>query len=175
MAYITSRIAFQVASQVDSRTVLDMGGAEKLLGNGDMLFLSGETAHPKRIQGVYLSEKEVKDVVNFIKEEKTPEYTKEIIVPYSDKKNNLEGIIADDPLYEEAKELVIRAEKASASYLQRRLRIGYARAARILDMLEENKIIGQANGAKPREILISSDSEDSQDEFQSPEEDEYNN
>ena len=151
-----------------------MGGAEKLLGNGDMLFLSGETSHPKRIQGVYLSEKEVKDVVNFIKEEKTPEYAKEIIVPSLDKKNDLKGIVADDPLYEEAKELVVRAEKASASYLQRRLRIGYARAARILDMLEENKIIGPANGAKPREILISSNSEDSQDQFQSLEEDKFN-
>ncbi len=159
-ANITSRIAFQVASQVDSRTILDVSGAEKLLGNGDMLFLSGETAYPKRIQGAFTSEKEVKNIIKFIKEEKDPDYQEKITTPHLDKKNSLEKITTDDPLYQEAKELVIRAGKASASYLQRRLQIGYARAARILDMLEENQIISSSKGAKPRDILVSQEEEE---------------
>ncbi len=156
-ANITSRIAFQVASQVDARTILDMAGAEKLLGNGDMLFLSGETAHPKRIQGVYASDKEVKNVVKFIKGEKTAEYSEEVITPSPEKRTLFGGtrFSSDDPLYEDAKELVVQVGRASASYLQRRLQIGYARAARLLDMLEERGIIGPIDGAKPRKILIS--------------------
>jgi len=157
-ANITSRVAFQVASQVDSRTILDMSGAEKLLGNGDMLFLSGETAHPKRIQGVYISDDEVKRTVKFIKGGKMVEYTEEVTTPTSDKKSLFGGSSvgggSDEPLYEEAKELVIRAGKASASYLQRRLQIGYARAARILDIMEEDGVIGPADGAKPREVFV---------------------
>jgi len=155
-ANITSRVAFQVASQVDSRTILDMAGAEKLLGNGDMLFLSGETAHPKRIQGVYISEREIKNVVKFIKGEKTAEYSEEVTAPAPGKRTLFggDGSNVDDPLYEDAKELVIQAGKASASYLQRRLQIGYARAARLLDALEENGIIGPLEGAKPRKVLV---------------------
>lgn len=155
-ANITSRVAFQVASQVDSRTILDMAGADKLLGNGDMLFLSGETAHPKRIQGVYVSEKEIKNIVKFIKGEKTAEYSEEVTTPLPGKRTLFggTGISADDPLYEDAKELVIQVGKASASYLQRRLQVGYARAARLLDMLEEQGVIGPADGAKPRKVLI---------------------
>jgi len=155
-ANITSRVAFQVASQVDSRTILDIAGAEKLLGNGDMLFLSGETSHPKRIQGVYISEKESQKIVKFIKGEKSVEYTEEVITPAPGKRTLFggAGINIDDPLYNDAKELVIQADKASASYLQRRLQIGYARAARLLDMLEEEGIIGPSNGAKPRKILV---------------------
>ena len=171
-ANITSRIAFQVASQVDSRTILDMAGADKLLGNGDMLFLSGETAHPKRIQGVYVSEKEAKNVVKFIKGEKTVEYSEEVITPAPGKKTIFggAGIDTDDPLYEDAKELVIQAGKASASYLQRRLQIGYARAARLLDILEEQGVIGPLDGAKPRKILIEKQSED----FGGEDEEEFN-
>jgi len=155
-ANITSRIAFQVASQVDSRTILDVAGADKLLGNGDMLFLSGEVAHTKRIQGVYVSEKEAKNIVKFIKGEKTAEYTDGVTTPSPGKRTLFggTGISTDDPLYKDAKELVIQAEKASASYLQRRLQIGYARAARLLDMLEEQGIIGPSDGAKPREVFI---------------------
>ena len=161
-ANITSRIAFQVASQVDSRTILDMAGADKLLGNGDMLFLSGETAYPKRIQGVFVSEKEVKNIVKFIKGEKTAEYSEEVTTPLPGKRTVFggAGISTDDPLYEDAKELVVQADKASASYLQRRLQIGYARAARLLDMLEEQGIIGPLDGAKPRKILVSKESEE---------------
>lgn len=160
-ANITSRIAFQVASQIDSRTIIDMAGAEKLLGNGDMLFLSGETAHPKRIQGVYVSDKEVQKIVKFVKGEKTVEYSEEVIAPMPDKRTLFGGarMSSDDPLYEEAKKLVIEAGKASASYLQRRLQIGYARAARLLDILEENGVIGPIDGAKPRKILVLRDTE----------------
>ena len=171
-ANITSRIAFQVASQVDSRTILDMSGAEKLLGNGDMLFLSGESAYPKRVQGVYISEKEVQRVVKFIKGDQPVEYKEEVLAPKF-KEASIPGLRGSsfsditDPLYEEAKELVIQAGKASASYLQRRLQIGYARAARLLDMLEENGIIGPPDGSKPRQVLISKESnQENIEEFQ---------
>jgi len=155
-ANITSRIAFQVASQVDSRTILDMGGAERLLGNGDMLFLAGDVGKPKRIQSPYTSEKEVKKVVNFLRKQAgEPEYEEEIMAALPEGQINIEGktVSFDDPLLEEAKELVIRTGKASASYLQRRFRIGYARAASLLDMLEQKGIIGPADGAKPRKVL----------------------
>lgn len=158
-ANITSRIAFQVASQVDSRTILDMAGAEKLLGNGDMLFLAGDTAKPRRIQGAFISEAEIKKMVDFLREAEEPEY--EEIFPASASGASQEifndsdiGDEEDDKLYEEAKKIVVEAGKASASYLQRRLRVGYARAARLLDMLEEEGVIGPGEGAKPRDILI---------------------
>lgn len=155
-ANITSRIAFQVASQIDSRTVLDTAGAEKLLGNGDMLFLAGDTSKPKRIQGGFVSEQEVKRVVDFLREEfEAPEYDEGIFETKTEE-DNLGGENFDndeDPLYDDARALVIEAGKASASYLQRRLRVGYARAARLLDILEARGIIGPGEGAKPREIL----------------------
>lgn len=157
-ANITSRIAFQVASQIDSRTVLDMTGAEKLLGNGDMLFLAGDSAKPRRIQGSFISENEVKRVVGFLREEvEAPEY-EESIFEAKVEDSSLESdefSEGSDPLYEEAKNLVIRVQKASASYLQRRFRIGYARAARLLDLMEEQGIVGPADGAKAREIFVS--------------------
>jgi DNA segregation ATPase FtsK/SpoIIIE, S-DNA-T family len=158
-ANITTRIAFQVATQIDSRTILDMAGAEKLLGNGDMLYLSAASPKPKRIQGVLVSESEVKRVVKFIKEsnpkaedleEDISEYGKHGILKFEGGEEGEQG----DDLYEAAKEEVIRAKKASASLLQRRLRVGYARAARILDMLEEKGIVGPADGAKPREVFL---------------------
>ncbi len=155
-ANITARIAFQVASQVDSRTILDMAGAERLLGNGDMLFLAGDASKPRRIQGAYISEAEVKRVVDFIKEHGgRAEYEEDLSVsrPAKDLSFETEADI-DDELYETAKSVVINAGKASASLLQRRLRIGYARAARLLDIMEEKGIVGPADGAKPREILI---------------------
>ncbi|MBI2639606.1 MAG: DNA translocase FtsK [Candidatus Sungbacteria bacterium] len=161
-ANITSRIAFQVASQVDSRTILDMAGAEKLLGNGDMLFLAGDAAKPKRIQGGFVSEQEVKKVTDFLKKEagddvasgeeifeSDPAFTQSEL-DFDEFANNDED---GDPLYDEARDLVVKAGKASASYLQRRLKVGYARAARLLDILEERGVIGPGDGAKPREIL----------------------
>ena len=178
-ANITTRIAFQVATQIDSRTILDMSGAEKLIGKGDMLYLSASSPKPKRIQGVFITEAEVKKVVKFIKSQKWGEkeigenIVKEEKVSDSgagEEKNLISSGVMEfkdvaedeqsDPLYEEAKEEVIRARKASASLLQRRLRVGYARAARLLDILEEKGVIGPGEGAKPREVYgISSQEE----------------
>jgi S-DNA-T family DNA segregation ATPase FtsK/SpoIIIE len=168
-ANITSRITFQVASQVDSRTVLDTAGAEKLLGLGDMLFVSAETIKPKRIQGPYVSDKEVKKVVGYIKEHTQPQKSKEEEIleiglseelekPSEIPESQFNDFSAyDDPLYEEAKRVVFEARKASASLLQRRLRIGYARAARLIDILEEKEVVGPANGAKPRDVYFDSE------------------
>ncbi len=159
-ANITSRVAFQVASQVDSRTILDMAGAEKLLGRGDMLFLSGDTAKPRRLQGALVTEREVKDVVEFLKtqsEAAEKEDEDELKIDFNAQahiggRGFDGGGDAEDELYGDAKEVVIAAGKASASLLQRRLKVGYARAARLLDILEENGVIGPGEGAKPREI-----------------------
>lgn len=163
-ANITSRVAFQVASQVDSRTIIDMAGAEKLLGMGDMLFVSAEIGKPKRIQGAFVSEKEVKRVVEFLAGEYQGEKKKieSLERKLSEEFGEIEIIkdeFSEDPLYEEAKRIVIESKKASASLLQRRLKIGYARAARLLDILEERGIIGPAQGAKPREVYIKEDGE----------------
>ncbi|MDD2696943.1 MAG: FtsK/SpoIIIE domain-containing protein, partial [Candidatus Pacebacteria bacterium] len=167
-ANITSRVTFQVASQVDSRTVLDMSGAEKLLGAGDLLFISAEVSKPRRIQGAYVSEKEVKKVVDYIKDQREKflegeglEFFENHLAQDLEKTlemkegENFEGFEGgEDPLYEEAKKMVIETKKASASFLQRRLRVGYARAARLLDMLEEQGVVGPGEGAKPREVYI---------------------
>jgi len=155
-ANITSRIAFNVASQIDSRTIIDTAGADKLLGNGDMLFISSTEGKPKRIQGALVSDSEIEGVVKFLSKQEEPEFNPEI----TEKQGRLSfgGVVAgegeiDDELFEEAKSLVIQSGKASASLLQRRLKVGYARAARLLDYLEEQGIVGPADGAKPREIL----------------------
>lgn len=163
-ANITARIALQVASQVDSRTILDMAGAEKLLGRGDMLYLAAETSKPKRIQGVYVSEQEINRVVDFIIEnnkdyqtfEKEKDFEKVLEEKFGGVSFEEEEDLEIDDLYPEAYRVVVEAGKASASFLQRRLRIGYARAARLLDLLEAKGIIGPADGAKPREVLIKS-------------------
>ena len=163
-ANITSRITFQVASQVDSRTVLDTAGAEKLLGSGDLLYISADISKPKRIQGAYVSEKEVRKVVKYIesKVEQTisqPDMEEDLIEEIEKDfggRENWTGAVFDgeeDPLYEEAKKLVVESQKASASLLQRRLRVGYARAARLIDMLEQKKVVGPADGAKAREVF----------------------
>lgn len=166
-ANIPCRIAFQVASLVDSRTILDMSGAEKLLGNGDMLFLPPEASKPRRIQGVFISEKEVKKVIDHLKEQVNTDIG-ETSADTADLKNALErkkhtidlDIDLDsylpsangDELLEEAKQIVVEAQKASTSFLQRKLRIGYARAARLMDLLEDRGIVGPADGAKAREV-----------------------
>jgi S-DNA-T family DNA segregation ATPase FtsK/SpoIIIE len=156
-ANIISRIAFAVASQIDSRTILDMSGAEKLLGNGDMLHVSADMGKPKRVQGTYISEKEVQDVTDFLKKQTAPQYDESIINFASHRGNAGGGGGSDmeDDMFEEAKEVVIQAGKASASLLQRRLRVGYARAARLLDILESEGTIGPADGAKPRDVMVS--------------------
>lgn len=158
-ANITSRIALQVASQIDSRTILDMPGADKLLGNGDMLFLAGDTGKPKRIQGAYVSESEVKKIAKFIADQNdiVVEGASEDITALPKVDEFIaegDDDDADDPLYEDAKAAVLEAGKASTSYLQRKLRVGYARAARLIDILEEKGVVGPGDGAKPREILI---------------------
>lgn len=163
-ANITSRIAFTVASSTDSRTIIDYSGAEKLLGRGDMLYVSAELSKPKRLQGAYVTEREIKNIVDFLRKKGAPAYQEEItekIVPSPE----IEGgwlKEENEELLNEAKEVIMKAQKASASLLQRRLRIGYARAARILDVLEERGIIGPADGAKPREVYLTLENNDEQ-------------
>lgn len=160
-ANIPTRIALQVASQIDSRTILDMAGAEKLLGAGDMLYLSGEMSQPQRIQSAFITEDETKAIVKYLVDSYASEIPSEINLTGNDQKNNIfeasfddDKMEEDDDLYEEAKQTVIEAGKASTSYLQRKLGVGYARAARLIDILEERGVIGPGSGAKPREILI---------------------
>jgi len=158
-ANIATRIAFAVASQIDSRTIIDQAGAEKLLGHGDMLYLSHEFGKPKRVQGVLVTEKEIRKVTEFLKEEGDAVYD-ESITSYRSIKPGMAGSTngeIDDEMYEEAKQVALNAGKASASLLQRRLRVGYARAARLLDLMEEQGVIGPAEGAKPRDILVGFD------------------
>ncbi len=155
-ANVPARIAFAVASQVDSRTIIDQSGAEKLLGSGDMLYLGGETTKPKRVQGVFLSDKEIRDVTEFLKRGGQAIYDQSISEFKPKGSHAGDGGEAEDSMYDEAKEVVVRAGKASASLLQRRLKVGYARAARLLDILEANGVIGPAEGAKPREVYLDS-------------------
>ncbi len=160
-ANVPTRVALQVSSQIDSRTILDQGGAEKLLGAGDMLYASGEMSQPERIQSAYISEDEVKRVVEYLKNAYMDEIPDQIELSGSIEKgggglfsDSLEGgSDGDDDLFEDAREIVIRDQKASTSYLQRKLGVGYARAAKLIDMLEERGVVGPGNGAKPRELL----------------------
>jgi S-DNA-T family DNA segregation ATPase FtsK/SpoIIIE len=158
-ANIPARIAFAVASMTDSRTILDFGGAEKLLGRGDMLYTCAELSKPKRLQGAFLADAEIQRVVNFLKQSgERPDYDTAVVEKQT-KLNGAGEIDFSDPdqgdeLFDEAKEIILQAGKASTSYLQRRLKIGYARAARLMDLLEEAGIVGPGEGAKPREILI---------------------
>ncbi|MFA5086760.1 MAG: DNA translocase FtsK 4TM domain-containing protein [Candidatus Paceibacterota bacterium] len=178
-ANITSRIALKVGSLIDSRTILDASGAEKLLGKGDLLIMSKEYSKPKRIQCPYISETEIKKVVTWLEENNKPPEGEEAEAGYIDMGGagvSLSGELQksmetpetqmdsfyskEDPLFEEAKRTVIVSKKASASLLQRRLGIGYARAARLIDILEERGIVGPADGAKPRDILVGDDTEE---------------
>ena len=158
-ANIPARIALRVSSQVDSRTILDTGGAEKLLGAGDMLYSSGETP-PERLQSAFISETEVKKVVKYLADNYQDEVSEEIAFSEgsisADKsvfESSIDDSEPDDEMYEEARACVVEAGKASTSYLQRKLKLGYARAARLMDMLEERGVIGPGEGAKPREVL----------------------
>jgi len=158
-ANIPVRIALRVSSQVDSRTILDTGGAEKLLGAGDMLYLSGD-AQPERLQSAFISENEVKKVVKYLADAYKDEISDEISLTTgsisADKsifESTLDGDDDDDEMYEEARLCIIEAGKASTSYLQRKLKLGYARAARLMDKLEERGVISAGDGAKPREVL----------------------
>ncbi|MBI4812259.1 DNA translocase FtsK 4TM domain-containing protein [Candidatus Falkowbacteria bacterium] len=152
-ANIPGRIAFAVASQTDSRTILDQSGAEKLLGRGDMLFTSAELSKPKRLQGAFVSSDEVERVVGFLRKKGEPDYNLAIteITKAGTVFNNPED---GDPMLEECVQVVLQSGKASTSLLQRRLRIGYSRAARIMDLLEQAGVIGPPDGSRPREVLI---------------------
>jgi len=154
-ANFPSRIAYQVASKVDSRTILDTQGAEKLLGSGDMLFLPPGTARIRRIHGAYVSEKEINDVVDFVrKNQGEPKFLEEITQVVAEK-GPADGIeYLDDPKYDEAVRVVLSTGQASASYLQRRLKLGYSRAARLIEIMEAHGIVGPSQGSKPRDILI---------------------
>ena len=169
-ANVPTRITFQVSSQIDSRTVIDTSGAEKLLSAGDMLFLSSKSSKITRVQGPYISEKEVQKVAAFIVDQ-----GKKFGDPAAALSQSLEesldrseaskeegageffGGADEDPLFEQVKQIVLETKKASASFLQRRLRIGYSRAARLIDILEEKGIVGPADGAKPREVYGNSE------------------
>jgi S-DNA-T family DNA segregation ATPase FtsK/SpoIIIE len=158
-ANVPSRIAFNVSSMIDSRVILDMPGAEKLLGRGDMLYIPPEQSKPSRIQGTYVSEKEVSNVVEFLREKNQPvEYTAEVISqPLTSMKKGggaAETADGNDALFQDAVRLICQYDKASASLLQRKLKLGYARAARILDQLEEAGVVGPAEGAKPRDVFV---------------------
>jgi S-DNA-T family DNA segregation ATPase FtsK/SpoIIIE len=161
-ANVPARVALQVASQIDSRTILDQGGAEKLLGAGDMLYLSGDMGKPIRLQSAYISENEVKKVTSFIAKNNEAELPIDIGAPAPGVNNAFnssgtnfgsEDDEIDDDMYEGARQAVIEAGKASTSYIQRKLRLGYSRAARLMDVLEERGVIGPADGSKPREVL----------------------
>lgn len=154
-ANIPSRISFSVSSQVDSRTILDMSGAEKLLGKGDMLFYPSFYSKPVRIQGAFIGENEVEKVVEFLKDENITQYDEDIIDVIQNPKN-INNLDSDD-LLPEAIKLVVEEGQASISFLQRRLKIGYARAARIVDEMEERGVVGGHEGSKPRKVLMTKD------------------
>ena len=160
-ANVPARIAFTVASQVDSRTILDQMGAEKLLGRGDMLLLTPELSKPKRIQGAFVGDDEVVKVTDHLRMQRPPEYDPEIIAQPV-QLNGKGGVVmdfdggGDDDMFKDAVRVVCESGKASASLLQRRLRVGYARAARLIETMEEQGIVGPADGARPRDVLISS-------------------
>jgi S-DNA-T family DNA segregation ATPase FtsK/SpoIIIE len=150
-ANFPSRIAFQVASKVDSRTILDMNGAEALLGRGDMLYLPPGAPKPQRLQGAFVSLEEVEKVVEFWTNQGGPQYSADLNVSKNSKETITEE--SSDELYDEAVNIVLQSKQASTSFLQRRLKVGYSRAARLLDDMELRGVVGPADGNKPRKIM----------------------
>ena len=164
------RMTFRLSSLADSRTVIDLGGAEKLLNNGDMLLLTPDFTGLRRVQGVYVSDKEIADVVSWCKKQVGPQYDKNFLdlrtpeeileeekLKYALAGNNNNENVSTDSLYEDVKRCVIKERKASSSFLQRKFGIGYSKASRYIDMLEEEGIVGPENGSKPREVLVFSE------------------
>ncbi|MGE5437563.1 MAG: DNA translocase FtsK, partial [Syntrophothermus sp.] len=154
-ANFSARIAYQVATKVDSRTILDMNGAEQLLGRGDMLFLPTGQPKPIRVQNAYISTEEVEVITDEIKKQQG--YSKPYFLPsiYDKKKEAGKGFLTDlDPMFEEAAKVIVRHQQGSVSLLQRRLKLGYSRAARIVDQLEEAGIVGPNDGSKAREVIV---------------------
>lgn len=172
-ANFPTRIAFQVVSQVDSRTILDMAGAEKMLGKGDMLYMPKESNQPRRIQGALITEKEVQKMVDYLLDQEVADYNPIVVQPTAGQESLDIGDSGEsDELYEEAKGIVTKEKRASTSLLQRHLRIGYSRAARIMDLLESEGIIGPAEGSKPRQVLTGTSAVDVKDvQYDSPTED----
>ncbi|VWM24214.1 DNA translocase FtsK [Collinsella intestinalis] len=160
-ANITNRIAFNVATGIDSRVIIDQMGAEKLTGYGDMLFSKVDWGKPKRIQGCFVSDDEINGVVDFVKEQGAPDYHEEILSAVAPATMSggggggfyNEAPTEEDPLLWDAAKIVVESQLGSTSGLQRRLKVGYARAGRIMDMLEEKGIVGPPDGSKPREVL----------------------
>jgi S-DNA-T family DNA segregation ATPase FtsK/SpoIIIE len=153
-ANFTSRIAFSVVSMTDSRTILDFSGAEKLLGRGDMLFISSQISKPKRLQAPFVADDDSKKIVDFLKNKEVVEYLPEVVQDRVVGEGRTEEFsLEEDGLLPEARDVVIKMDRASATLLQRYLRIGYARAARLLDLLEQEGTIGPPDGARPREVL----------------------
>ena len=162
-ANIPARIAFTVASQIDSRTIIDQMGAEKLLGQGDMLLLTAEMPKPKRVQGGLITDEETAKITEFIREQRAPNYDDEVVSQPVQIGNGRGGTVsdygasdADDDMWKDAIKVVVDSRKASTSLLQRRLRVGYARAARLVEAMEEQGIIGPADGSRPRDVLVNS-------------------
>jgi S-DNA-T family DNA segregation ATPase FtsK/SpoIIIE len=153
-ANFPARISFKVASKVDSRTVLDMNGADKLLGKGDMLFLKPGEEKMTRAQGALVSDKEIERIVEFIKAQAEPVYDEEILKNHE---RSGQGSDEKDDLYDEAVRVVMESNQASVSILQRRMRLGYTRAARLIDSMEQEGLVGPFEGSKPRRILIDRD------------------
>ena len=154
---IPSRVAFAVSSQVDSRVILDTGGAEQLLGKGDMLFLPVDASDPRRLQGAYVTNEEILRVVEFWKAQASPENLIELQMrEVAEEAEDDEDGDEDDALCEQALQVVLRRQQASASLLQTELKVGYARARRILMLMEKRGYIGPADGSKPRKILYGS-------------------
>ena len=153
-ANMPTRVSFSLASQIDSRTILDRQGAERLLGQGDMLFIPPGQNEPIRLQGAFIDDKELTEITDFLREQGKPQYRNEILIdPEADSEFGSEEE-SQDALFEEALYIVRSSKSASASFLQRRLQIGYNRAARIIEMMEARGIVGPADGARPREILM---------------------
>jgi S-DNA-T family DNA segregation ATPase FtsK/SpoIIIE len=158
-ANFPARIAFQVASKVDSRTILDQNGAEQLLGRGDMLFVPPGTSRPVRIHGAWVSEGEVREIAGFLKKQGQAVYEEGLIQPIASAAPGGDGAneAERDDIYWRAVELVISQKQASISFIQRRLGLGYPKAARFIDLMEQDRIIGPGDGAKPRQILVGPD------------------
>ncbi|HUV40050.1 MAG TPA: DNA translocase FtsK, partial [Planctomycetota bacterium] len=149
-----ARLAFRVPSKVDSRTILDQNGADKLLGRGDMLFLQPGTSKLVRAQGTYVSDDEIRNVVEFVKEQLRPDFSRDL-VRMQDGDEPTGG--SKDPLYDEAVRVVLESQRGSVSLLQRRLEIGYSRAARLIDFMAEDGIVGTYKGSQAREVLYTLD------------------
>ncbi|MGH9834584.1 MAG: DNA translocase FtsK, partial [Blastocatellia bacterium] len=168
-ANFPSRISFRVSSKVDSRTIIDSNGAEQLLGNGDMLFLPPGTSRLVRVHGAYVDEKEVKRISDFVRSQGKPAYDDKIVMSEKELQGDEFGEMKKDEKYDEAVRIVVEMGRASTSVLQRRLRIGYGRAASIIDMMEREGIVGPEDGSKPRQVLVKADFRERLDQMQEDE------